>query len=57
MLGCYQDNPASWRTMIALGAKLLREGVFRDKEEYVYTIDVDESIEKYKDVYEPMIKK
>ena len=56
MLGCYQDNPGSYKTMEALGAKLLREGKYNDKDEYVYTIDVDDSINKYKDVYEPMIK-
>ena len=57
ILSAYKDNPASWRTMLALGAKLLKESEVHGKEDYVYTIDVDESIEKYKDVYGPMIKK
>ena len=57
LLGAHKDNPASWKTMLALGANLLRESEFDGKEEYVYTIDVDDSISKYKDVYEPMIKK
>lgn len=55
MLGCVKENLGSSRTMKALGAKLLREIVWEGKPEEVYIIDVDESIEKYKDEYEPKI--
>ena len=57
MLGCVKTNLGSSRTMKALGAKLLRNGIWDGQEEEVYIIDVDESIEKYKDEYEPRIKK
>ena len=55
MLGCVKTNLGSSRTMKALGAKLLRNGIWDGNEEEVYTINVDESIEKYKDEYEPRI--
>ena len=58
MLSCNKDNLGSARTMLALGAKLQREFYSEEygKEEQVYLIDVDDSIEKYKDVYKPYIK-
>ena len=59
MLDVDSNNPASWRTMEALGAHLEKElkseleghDMFR-----IYTIDVDKSVEKYKDVYEEFIE-
>ena len=49
------DNPASWKTMEALGGKRIRE--WYDEDIYAstivdYNINVKESIEKYKDEYE-----
>ena len=51
------DNPASWKTMEALGGKRIRE-YFHEGEGCVvvdYNIDVKESLEKNKDIYEPYI--
>lgn len=52
MLSAAVDNPASWKTMEALGAEL--DEVFDDEGELEkrYYIDVDKSLEKYKDKYE-----
>ena len=51
------DNPASWRTMEALGGKRVRE--YYDEEYNCtvvdYHINVKESLEKYKDEYEKYI--
>jgi len=50
-----KDNPASWKTMEALGGQMIKE-YFDD--EYsncivkVYKINVNESIEKYSKIYE-----
>lgn len=51
------DNPASWKTMEALGGVRVRQYFEeRDQTETVdYNINVKESLEKYKDVYEPYI--
>ena len=52
------DNPASWKTMEALGGKRVREH-FDDEYGCVvvdYKIAVKESLEKYKDIYEPLTK-
>jgi len=52
-----KDNPASWRTMEALGGINIRE-YFDDQNAHCivkdYEIDVDESIRNYKAIYEPM---
>ena len=49
------DNPASWKTMEALGGKRIRE--YFDNDNYNcmivdYNIDVKNSLNKYKDTYE-----
>ena len=47
------NNPASWKTMEALGGEL--DEIFIDdegKKEKRYIIDVDNSLEKYKNIYE-----
>lgn len=58
LLDADKDNPASWRTMEALGAKLDAE----EKSEMedcdivrFYSIDVEKSLENYKDIYEPLV--
>ncbi|MBR3134137.1 MAG: GNAT family N-acetyltransferase [Clostridia bacterium] len=60
LLDADEDNPASWRTMESLGGVLdeKRESV-DDKEVIVrlYSIDVEKSIDKYKDLYENMVEK
>lgn len=57
MLSCYKDNPASSRTMLALGAKLIEEFVMDGKEEQNYTIQVEEALKKYESVYAPLRQK
>ena len=52
------DNPASWKTMEALGGKRVKE--YYDNENahcivVAYNIDVKESLEKYKNLYEKYI--
>ncbi|MBR5662344.1 MAG: GNAT family N-acetyltransferase [Bacilli bacterium] len=51
------DNPASWKTMEALGGVRVRQYFEEiDQTETVdYNINVKESLEKYKDIYEPYI--
>lgn len=54
-----KDNPASWKTMEALGGVNTKEffddenahGIIKD-----YEIDVDESLKKYFAIYEPLIQ-
>lgn len=54
-----KDNPASWKTMEALGGINVRE-YFDDENAHCivkdYEINVDESINNNSDTYEPMIK-
>ena len=54
------DNPASWKTMEALGGIRIKE-YYDDQYAHCtvvdYNIDVKESLEKYKDIYEPQIIK
>ena len=53
------DNPASWKTMEALGGKRVKE-YYNEQIECVvvdYEIDVKKSLEKYKDIYEPYVVK
>ena len=51
------DNPASWRTMEALGGVRIKE-YYNEEEKCTivdYNIDVKRSLAKYKDIYEPYI--
>ena len=58
MLSCDKSNLGSSKTMQALGGKLQREFVEEDGEiEQVYYIDVDDSLEKYRDIYATQIGK
>lgn len=52
------DNPASWKTMGALGGKCIRQGIdpYDEKQVKVYEIDVNKSLEDYKDTYGQYIK-
>ncbi len=59
MLSCVKSNLGSAKTMLALGAKLQKEyysGEYQEIEQ-VYTIDINESLEQYKDIYDPCIYK
>lgn len=52
-LGCYEENEASARTMLALGATLIRK--FQNSEgrkERMYQINVKDSLSKYGPIYE-----
>ena len=51
------DNPASWRTMEALGGVRIRQYYCEeDQSEMVdYNIDVKNALETYRDVYEPYV--
>ncbi len=54
-----KDNPASWRTMESLGGINIREYFDNENTHSVvkdYVIKVDESINKYSAIYEPMIR-
>ncbi len=60
MLSCNKDNLASWKTIVSLGGKLVNE--FYDDEQYNaimqnYMIDVDKSLNDYKEIYEPYVSK
>lgn len=58
LLDCDKENLGSAKTMQALGGVLKRE-YFEDIRNHCvvqdYTINVNEAIEKYKDIYEPLI--
>lgn len=58
LLDADKDNPASWKTMEALGARLDAEEK-PEMEGYdivrFYSIDVEKSLENYKEIYEPLI--
>lgn len=60
LLDADTDNPASWKTIEALGGVMLRE-YFDDEFDHCtvrdYEIDVDASLERFSHVYEPMIAK
>lgn len=56
ILTCDKTNLASSRTMLALGARLVEEYVESDVTEQKYLIDVQESLEKYRNIYEPHIQ-
>lgn len=50
-------NPASWKTMEALGGKRIKKyDGFDGTPGYKYKIDVDKSLETYADIYEPIIE-
>ena len=60
LLDCDKDNLGSAKTMKALGGRLVKE--FYDDKIYNcivqgYVIDVNEAIDKYNEIYEPMIAK
>ena len=59
MLTCDVDNLGSDKTLKALGGKLERTEInpSNGKLTNVYWFDVIETLEKYKDIYEPYIKK
>lgn len=50
LLSCYRKNIASSKTIIALGGKFERELFKEENDDYLdfYTINVNESVEKYK---------
>ena len=58
LLTCNKDNLGSSKSMKALGGKLIKE-IYEDERYHAYlefyTINVDESIEKYKEEYEKYI--
>lgn len=54
-----KDNLASWKTMEALGGRNIREFFDNENAHCIvkdYEIDVDESINHYENIYEPMIR-
>lgn len=59
MLDCLRDNIGSSKTITSLGGFLVKEEEKNFHDETVtiqdYNINIDESIEKYKDIYEPYI--
>ncbi len=58
-LDCDKENLASARTMIALGGNFVREYYHEPTKKIIqdYLIPVQESLNKYQDLYEPMISK
>lgn len=57
ILTCDKTNIASSKTMLALGAKLVEEYVESDVTEQKYVINVNDSLEKYREIYTPHIQK
>ena len=55
MLSCDEDNLGSNGTIKALGGVLERKDVYKDKPCNVYWIDVNESLENNKEIYEQYI--
>ena len=56
LLDCNDNNPASWRTMLALGGNLIH--IWEDSEEGLcrrYAINVERALNTYRDRYEPRI--
>ncbi len=54
-----KDNPASWKTMEALGGQMIKEYFDEEYSHCIvkdYKINVDESIEKYSNIYEEKTK-
>lgn len=59
LLDADKDNPASWKTMEALGGINVREFFDSEYSHCIvkdYEIDVNESIKNYSAVYEPMVE-
>lgn len=58
-LDCDQDNPASYKTMEALGGIRLKDYIssYHEGPIYRYVINVNESLENYKEIYEPKVLK
>lgn len=57
LLDCYDNNPGSYKTMEALGGKLVE--TYKDEKGNLlrkYKIDVNYSLEKYQSIYEPAVK-
>ena len=59
LLDCEVNNLASANTIISLGGVLVKEGINEISNTFMkdFIINVDESIEKYKDEYEKYINK
>ena len=59
MLTADLDNPASWKTMEALGGRRVEEFIDEadQKESVKYLIPINEALKNNKDIYEPMICK
>lgn len=57
MLTCDKVNLASSRTMLALGGRLVEEFDEDGITEQKYIINVHDSLEKYREIYEPHIQK
>lgn len=58
LLDCLDNNPGSFKTMEALGGKLVK--IYKDEKGNLlrkYRIDVNYSLEKYQRAYEPVNKK
>lgn len=58
LLTADSDNPASWKTMEALGATLEREEIPNEEGHDLvrfYSIKINETLEKYKEKYEKFI--
>ena len=51
------DNPASWKTMEALGGVRIKEFYSEDEKCMIvdYNINVKNALEKYREIYEPLI--
>lgn len=59
LLDCDKENLASARTIKALGGKLIKEYYDEENAKCVvqdYIIDVEEALEDYKDIYNPVIR-
>lgn len=60
LLDCEKDNLGSSKTMVSLGGELVEEYYEEGNHKCIcqkYKIDVDKSLKKYKDIYEPIIYK
>lgn len=52
------DNEGSWKTMEALGGKRIKEYIdpYDGSESVKYSFNIKEVLNKYKDIYEPLVK-
>ena len=54
---CEETNIASDKTLLALGGKLVKREIDNDGDMiHVYSFDIDECLDKYKDIYSEYIK-